>query len=74
MRNFHLIRDVDISGISGKGQVAEGTIFTNTKVVLTWYSNVHNVEIFDSIMDLLNIHGHKGSSYIKFTDTGEIVR
>ncbi len=36
MLNFRLIRDEDVTGISGTDIVAEGTLFSNGEVVVAW--------------------------------------
>ena len=36
MRRFQLRRNVDHSGVSGSGVVAEGIIFTSGAVVMAW--------------------------------------
>lgn len=66
MKTFNLVRDKDISGVSGIGIVAEGTVFTNGKVALAWLSGFHTVEILDDIKEVLDIHGHEGSTQIQW--------
>ncbi len=68
MRRFQLIRDVDVSGVSGTGIVAEGCEMTSGKVILTWLSNLSTVEICDNAKVLEEIHGHEGSTKIVFLD------
>ena len=36
MRRFYMQRNKDVSGLSGTGIVAEGVVFTNGFVALTW--------------------------------------
>ncbi len=36
MKQFHLVRTEDESGVSGTGYVAEGVIFSNGWCVLRW--------------------------------------
>lgn len=62
MRLFHLVREVDVSGISGTGVVAEGVVFSDGKVALRWKSRLSSIGIFQSVEDLMNIHGHEGST------------
>jgi hypothetical protein len=38
MRQFHLVRTEDISGVSGTGHIAEGVVFSNGWCVLRWVS------------------------------------
>jgi hypothetical protein len=66
MKNFHLFRDVDETGISGTGRVAEGVIFSNGKIALTWLTDVNSVAVYESLGDVEFIHGHKGKTRIVF--------
>ena len=67
-RRFHLVRDEDVSGTSGIGVVAEGTVFSNNKVVLTWTTKYTSVAIYDSLAELEAIHGHEGRTRIEWVD------
>ena len=63
MRCFELVRDEDVSGVSGTGAVAEVAEFENGKVVVAWYlhtAGVPNVTVYDSLSDAEKIHGHGG--------------
>lgn len=64
MRTFQLHRDVDESGISGTGVVAEGVHFTNDKVAITWLTQYTSVAIYDSMETVEAIHGHGGKTRI----------
>ncbi len=68
MRDFILIRKKDISGRSGTGVVAEGTIFTDGQAVLKWLREPYALGIFTSIEELLSVHGHEGNTYVQFVD------
>lgn len=71
-RRFRLWRDEDVSGCSGIGFVAEGVRFTNGKVALAFLQDlgkaVKNVEVFDSIDDVVAIHGHEGRTKVIWYD------
>lgn len=60
MRIFQLHRDIDSSGVSGVGIVAEGVEFANGECVLHWLSKHSSVGIYKDIADLIKIHGHEG--------------
>jgi len=62
MRQFHLHRDEDESGVSGTGVVAEGVMFTNGKCVLSWLTTHTSVAVYDNVETVLNIHGHAGKT------------
>ena len=61
---FKLIRDVDASGISGIGHVADGVVFWNGKCVLCWRTADSSIAIYDNIDVLKRIHGHQGKTKV----------
>lgn len=74
-RMFHLIREVDVLGVSGTGVVAEGVCFSDDRVVLNWFWSSVNEDmshaglaIYDNLRDCLKIHGHEGSTTIAWDD------
>jgi|TARA_R110001583_G_scaffold36762_1_gene120841 hypothetical protein len=62
MRIFYLNRTEDESGVSGTGRIAQGFIFDNGKVCLTWLSEHPSVTIYDNIGEVRAIHGHQGKT------------
>lgn len=66
LRNFQLLRHVDLSGVSGTGLVAEGTVFTCGMVALSWLSDKHCVNIYEDFDTLLKVHGHDGATEVVF--------
>jgi len=64
MKIFYLNRTEDESGVSGTGRVAQGFIFDNGKVCVTWLSEHPSVTIYDNIGDVRAIHGHAGKTEI----------
>jgi hypothetical protein len=69
VRRFLMIRKRDVSGVSGTGVVAEGVIFTQGWAVLHWLVEPCSVAVYQSINDLIAIHGHNGATDIQFLDT-----
>lgn len=67
-RRFHLYRKTDVSGISGPGVVADGVMFPDGACAIHWRSSLYSIEIFGSIRDLEQIHGHSGRTKIVFDD------
>tara|TARA_A200000159_G_C7193685_1_gene284853 strand:+ start:446 stop:769 length:324 start_codon:yes stop_codon:yes gene_type:complete len=65
MKMFYLNRIEDDSGISGTGRVAQGFIFDNGKVALTWLSEHPSVTIYDNIGEVRAIHSHGGNTEIE---------
>lgn len=61
---FYLQRIEDESGISGTGRIAQGVIFDNGKVALTWLSDTPSTGVYDSIGDVRSIHGHAGKTEV----------
>jgi hypothetical protein len=68
MRRFQLKRDIDESGVSGTGIVAEGIEFTSGVIAMTWYSPHRAVNVYESIKTLEALHGHEGKTKIIFID------
>lgn len=64
MKIFYLNRNEDESGISGTGRVAQGFIFDNGKVAVTWLSEHPSVTVYDSIGEVHAIHGHGGKTEV----------
>ncbi|WP_322510122.1 hypothetical protein [Anaerolinea sp.] len=68
MRRFLLVRQKDVSGVSGTGIVAEGVEFSDGMAVLHWLREPYGLNIFASVMDLIAVHGHGGNTYIEWVD------
>jgi hypothetical protein len=68
MRRFLLVRERDITGVSGTGIVAEGAEFTSGLAVMRWLREPYAVGVFQSVTDLIAIHGHEGATHIHFLD------
>lgn len=68
MRTFKLVRDTDVSGISGTGIVGEGVIFSDGRVAMRWLTATATTVVFDCIEDVETIHGHGGYTWVKFDD------
>ena len=64
MKIFYLHRTEDESGVSGTGRVAQGFIFDNGKVAITWLSEHPSVTVYDSIGEVHAIHGHGGKTEV----------
>lgn len=63
-KNFYLKRTEDESGISGTGRIAQGVVFDNGKVALTWLSDHPSVTIYDNLGEVRAIHGHEGKTEV----------
>lgn len=68
MRRFVLNRDVDVSGVSGIGVVAEGVVFSDGTAVLRWLTPRRSTATYDNVADLVGIHGHGGTTQLQYLD------
>lgn len=68
MRAFRLVREVDVSGVSGTGAVAEGIEFSDGTVVLRWLSDWPTSVVFHQrgIESVEKVHGHGGATRIEY--------
>ena len=64
MKTFYLMRSEDVHGNSGTGVVAEGIIFDNGMVAMTWLSDIATVTNFRRIQDVAKLHGHEGRTVV----------
>ena len=65
MKFYYLCRKEDVSHISGTGHVAEVAEFSDGTVAVRWLAaknaaGVASTAVFDSLADLLKVHGHEG--------------
>lgn len=77
MRAFRLVRNEDVSGVSGTGVVAEGVEFSDGVVALRWivppgvpgHGFPTSVVFHDNgIASVEAVHGHSGRTRIEFAD------
>lgn len=68
-RRFRLVRDVDITGVSGTGVVAYGIVFPDGHVATRWDGEVAQTCAWDSIGDVVKVHGHNGATRLEWIDT-----
>lgn len=64
MRTFQLRRDVDVTGVSGTGVIADGAEFENGKVALCWRGERSSVSVWDSLAVMQDVHGHDGATRV----------
>jgi len=67
MRFYYLCRREDVSNTSGTGHVAEAAEFDDGTVAVRWLASqnaigVASTAIFNSLQDLLRVHGHQGKT------------
>jgi hypothetical protein len=68
MRRFHFNRVEDTSGVSGVGRVAEGVLFDNGLISLSWLSLHKCVNIYASYAEMMAVHGHEGDTELVWID------
>jgi hypothetical protein len=77
-RVFTLVRDQDVTGISGTGTVADGVVWPDGTVSIRWRGDRPSIVFWDSLDHAEAIHGHGGATQIVWVDvpqgTGEFSR
>lgn len=68
VRRFRLVRDEDITGISGDGHVVDGVEFVDGFVALRWRRPPNSIGIYGSMGDVIAIHGHDGATRVEYMD------
>ena len=68
MRRFVLIRAEDLTGVSGTGEVAEGTVFSSGLAVIHWLREPYAMGVYQSLEDVISVHGHEGRTQLQFID------
>ncbi len=68
MRRFYLQRNTDVSGISGTGRILDGVQFSNGKCVLQWNTDTASIGLYESIDNVIQIHGHNGLTELVWID------
>ena len=67
-RKFVLYRKEDECHVSGTGAVAEGIQFSSGRCVIAWLTETPSVSLYESVEDVLAVHGHGGKTVIKWID------
>lgn len=65
-RRFSLDRQRDPSGVSGEGEVAVGCEFPDGSCVLRWRTEVRSTVLYESMTDLIAVHGHNGATSVVY--------
>lgn len=61
-RTFCMLRHRDRSGVSGIGVVADAVLFPSGRVALAWRGTRTSVAVYESLDDVVAIHGHDGDT------------
>ncbi len=67
-RRFALQRNEDASGVSGTGGVASGIEFPDGQVAMRWNTVTASTGIYESIEDVIAVHGHEGRTEVVWID------
>lgn len=68
MRRYH-----DVSGRSGTGYPAVGIEFPDGVCVMGWLTDINSVSVYDCLDEVQNIHGHGGSTQVRYvTEDGQL--
>ena len=69
MRKFCLRRIEDETGISGTGIITEGYQYPESGVcVMRWLTDTSSIAFYQSIEDVIVIHGHQGKTVVEWED------
>lgn len=74
MYRFMLVRNTDVSGVSGTGVVAEGVIFSNGVCMLQWRGEINSRVSYDTPGDMMKVHGHGGATKLLLLDEVEALQ
>lgn len=62
--SFVLQRDLDHTGVSGTGTVADGVEFPDGTVAVRWRGEHASTVVWASLVDALHVHGHAGATRV----------
>lgn len=68
MRRFQLVRDEDLTGVSGTGIVVDGVEFPDGTCAYRWRGERRTTVVADCIEDVELIHGHDGRTRVAWID------
>lgn len=64
---FVLVRDIDVSGVSGTGVIAEGVQFSNGVAVMQWVTTYQSTVVWPGgVEELIKVHGHDGATRVEW--------
>jgi hypothetical protein len=67
VKTFELHRDIDETGVSGTGIIAQGCVFADGWCAMRWLNEPRTTTLFPDIDTVEKIHGHKGKTKIVWT-------
>lgn len=70
-RLFHLEPDLDVTGASGTGRVADGVLWPDRTVTIRWRGGMPSTVNWSDLAHAETVHGHGGHTRIVFDDETE---
>ncbi|WP_207936001.1 hypothetical protein [Actinomadura sp. KC216] len=67
-RRFQLVRDVDVTGVSGTGIVADGVLWPDQTATVRWRGDMPSTVNWDNIAHAERVHGHGGATRFEWLD------
>jgi hypothetical protein len=67
-RTFRLVRDEDVTGVSGTGTVADGVAWPDGSVSVRWRGEHPSAVFWDDMKAVEHVHGHGGRTQIEWDD------
>jgi hypothetical protein len=67
-RRFVVVRNVDHTGVSGTGYVADGVEWADGHVTLRWFGEHSSTVGWSSLDHAIAVHGHDGATQFVFVD------
>lgn len=60
MKIYRMVRDEDVSGVSGTGIVGEVVEFSDGTATVRWLTEYRSTVVYASVEDAIRIHGQRG--------------
>jgi hypothetical protein len=57
-----------VTGVSGTGLIAQGIEFDSGRCVIEWLTSINSIAIYQSIDDVIAIHGHEGKTIVTYVN------
>lgn len=67
-RTFYLLRNEDVTGVSGTGIVAWGVEFPDGTVATRWRGEHPATAVWPNIEEVVAVHGHNGATVVRWLD------
>jgi hypothetical protein len=68
-----LVRDRDITGVSGAGHVADGVAWRDGTATVRWLGEHASTVVWSSMESVRHVHGHGGATRVEWLDSSDWV-